>query len=186
MPTSPRNLTGRTGRYKCAAQLSNPRDDEGIVPYAKGKNVPCNQVRPNISGVPYTSAAGGPLSPRGRVGDTPAGGRLPPRGRWQGEALTDEGKKPLPSNQPRFYSIGVPSTPAAAAAPSPGRRGQGHRKPSPGRGWHAEGVTGVGRDAEPTRYRPSSAACGRHLPPGEGKETPPPEVAFPQGKVRFS
>ena len=62
MPTSPRNLTGRTGRYKRAAQLSNPRDDEGIVPYAKGKNVPCNQVRPNISGVPYT----------------PAGGRLPP------------------------------------------------------------------------------------------------------------
>ena len=43
----------------------------------------------------------------------PAGGSLPPRGRWQGVALTDEGKKPLPFNQARFYSIGVPSTPAA-------------------------------------------------------------------------
>ena len=54
----------------------------------------------------------------------PAGGSLPLRGRWQGEALTDEGKKPLPFNEARFYSIGVPSTPGPAGPPSPSRRGQ--------------------------------------------------------------
>ena len=37
MPTSPRNLTGGTGLYKRTAQSSNPRDDEGIVPYAVGE-----------------------------------------------------------------------------------------------------------------------------------------------------
>ena len=40
MPTSPRNLTDGTGRYKRTDQLSNLRDDEGIVPYANGKPLP--------------------------------------------------------------------------------------------------------------------------------------------------
>ena len=76
MPTSPRNLTGGTGLYKRTAQSSNPRDDEGIVPYA-----------------------------RGRI---------------------------LPFIKPRFSLSGVPSTPAAAAAPSPCRRGQGFPSSVPG------------------------------------------------------
>ena len=46
----------------------------------------------------------------------PAGGSLPHRGRWQGAALTDEGKQAFPFNQPRFYSIGVPSTPGESGA----------------------------------------------------------------------
>ena len=37
MPTSPRNRTGGTGLYKRTAQSSNPRDDEGSVPYAGGE-----------------------------------------------------------------------------------------------------------------------------------------------------
>ena len=32
----------------------------------------------------------------------PPGGRLPPRGRWQGEALTDEGKNLSHSTKPGF------------------------------------------------------------------------------------
>ena len=64
----------------------------------------------------------------------PAGGSLPLRGRWQGEALTDEGKKPLPFNEARFYSIGVPSTPAAGAAPSESTEGRGIINPLLGEG----------------------------------------------------
>ena len=82
MPTSPRNLTGRTGRYKRAAQLSNLRDDEGIVPYAKHRM--------------------------------------------------------LPSNEARFYSIGVPSTPGPAAAPSEGTEGRGIINPLLGEGGRAK------------------------------------------------
>ena len=52
------------------------------------------------------------------------------------------------------------------AAPSP--RGRLRVKPSPGRGWQGVALTGVGRPAVPGLSRPSSAACGRHLPPGEG------------------
>ena len=41
--------------------------------------------------------------------------------------------------------------------------------PSPGRGWQGEALTGVGRNAEPTWYRPSSAAgSSRPLLLGEG------------------
>ena len=50
---------GGTGRYKPAALLSNPRDDVGIVPYAKGKVLPFNRAWPNILGVPSTPAACG-------------------------------------------------------------------------------------------------------------------------------
>ena len=57
----------------------------------------------------------------------PAGGSLPHRGRWQGEALTDEGNHALPSNQSRFYSIGVPSTPAACGR-HPLQAGEGRER----------------------------------------------------------
>ena len=39
-------------------------------------------------------------------------------------------------------------------------------KPSPGRGWLGEAETGVGRYAEPTWYRPSSAAAAAPSPRG--------------------
>ena len=59
---------------------------------------------------------------------------------------------------PLFHRCGGP--------PSP--RGRLREKPSPGRGWQGVALTGVGRLAVPALFRPSSAACGRHLPPGEG------------------
>ena len=54
MPTSPRDLTGRTGGYKRSALLSNLRADVGISPYASGKRLPFIRVRSLPVGVPST------------------------------------------------------------------------------------------------------------------------------------
>ena len=63
------DLTGETGRSKCTARLSNLRDDEGIVPYANGKILPCNRVRPDILRGPlHTRRCGGTLSMQERAG----------------------------------------------------------------------------------------------------------------------
>ena len=57
--------TGETGRSKCTARLSNLRDDEGIVPYANGKILPCNRVRPDILRGPLHTRPGlRPVHPR--------------------------------------------------------------------------------------------------------------------------
>ena len=95
MPTSPRNLTGGTGLYKRTAQSSNPRDDEGIVPYAVGEF--CHSSSPvfHFQGSPPhpplrrhplhagegrdsphpSRAAPGPPSPEGKA--TSGGGMIP-------------------------------------------------------------------------------------------------------------
>ena len=133
MPTSPRDLTGRNGRYKRAAQLSNLRDDEGIVPYAVGKNVPCNQVRQNISGVPYT----------------PAGGSLPLRGRWHAEGVTDEGGF---LRRGFFY---LPLGEGAAAAADEGRYQVGSAyRPTPVRASPCHPLPGEGLAPHPARAAP--------------------------------
>ena len=58
MPTSPRDLAGRTGGSKPTARLSNPRADVGIGPYASGKTLQRIGARSNIFGVPSTPVPG--------------------------------------------------------------------------------------------------------------------------------
>ena len=89
----------------------------------------------------------------------PGEGRGPSPGRgWQGGALTGVGRDarsdPVP---PLFRRCGGTFPQGKVGDPLLGEGGPGK----------ARDGCGTGRDR--TRYRSSSAACGRHLPPGEGQ-----------------
>ena len=78
MPTSPRNLTGGTGLYKRTAQSLNPRDDEGIVPYAVGEF--CHSSSPDFhfqGSPPHPALRGHPLQ-AGEGRDSPHPSRAAP------------------------------------------------------------------------------------------------------------
>ena len=55
--------------------------------------------------------------------------------------------------------------------------------PSPGRGWQGEALTGVGRHAEPTWYRPLFRRCGGTFPQGKVRKRPRRRKPSPTGKV---
>ena len=109
MPTSPRDLTGRTGGM---IRINHPlwprtfRADVGIRPYAGGRFLPRNLARPILSCVPSTPAAYGrhPLQAgegrdflrRGRSLTFPWG-KVPPQRRMRGGTRSVLPTAPLPS-----------------------------------------------------------------------------------------
>ena len=148
--------TGRVVKYLPVPPVRS-RGDVGIAPYANGRIF--RSTRPD-----RMFQRCGPSSVRASPCHLPRGGRLPPGG---GLFIP---VRPEP--------VGVPSTPAAAAAPSPSRRGQGR--------WWKRGRLPCVKGAVSQRLTEGSPCCRLGPPhtrqglwpchplPGEGRGFSPP------------